>query len=93
MLQDYIVINSFVRPNCDFLLTLLYMNVTPLPQLAALNGFEELVTVLLESGANPLSKNEVGKTNLSQSCPVENECSQYVAQYGKTALDFAKSFQ
>lgn len=51
------------------------------------------MAVLLESGANPLSKNEVGKTALSQSCPVENECSQYVAQYGKTALDFAKSFQ
>ena len=46
----------------------MYMNVIPLPQLAALNGFEELVSVLLESGANPLSKNEVGKTDLSLSC-------------------------
>ena len=47
----------------------MYMNVTPsLPQLAALNGFEELVSVLLESGANPLTKNEVGMADLSLSC-------------------------
>ena len=30
-------------------------------QLAALNGFEELVRLLLASGADPLSKNEVAK--------------------------------
>ena len=30
-------------------------------QMTALNGFEELVQMLLENGANPFSRNEVGR--------------------------------
>ena len=59
-------------------------------QLATLNGYKELVQLLLDSGANPQAKNQVHTSSNLPILHLHLHCT--TVQYGKSAKDFAQSF-
>lgn len=52
-------------------------------QLAALNGHEELVKLLLENGANPFVKNQVASSLLKRNVVIFYGCPNYSSSMGR----------